>query len=91
MNTLPSPHEQSPTEYWNSLIDEDDAAKFLSLSKRTLQKFRNCGGGPQYIRISSRCIRYRRDDLRAWSEERAFNNTSEYLPAATNCEGVCGG
>ena len=31
----------------------------------------------RYIAISSRCIRYRRIDLRAWSEARVRTSTSD--------------
>lgn len=60
-----------------ALIDEADAARFLDLSKRCLQAWRCRGGGPPFIRISSRCIRYRIADLIAWSEERKRESTSQ--------------
>lgn len=46
-------------DYWFQLIDEKPAADFLDLTDRTLQKFRQQGGGPPFVRISSRCIKYR--------------------------------
>ena len=57
-------------DYWHSLVDEKAAAAFLKLTDRTMQAYRHRGGGPRYIRLSSRCIRYRRVDLRAWVEAR---------------------
>ena len=70
------PAEGGPT-YWHSLIDEKAAADFLGLTDRFMQHRRQQGGGPRYIVISSRCIRYRRTDLRAWSEERLRTSTSD--------------
>ena len=63
--------------YWNALIDEKAAGDFLSVTDRFMQHRRQQGGGPRYIVISSRCIRYRRIDLRAWSEARLQTSTSD--------------
>ncbi len=63
--------------YWNALINEKAAAEFLGLTDRFMQHRRQQGGGPRYIAISSRCIRYRRIDLRAWSEARLRTSTSD--------------
>ena len=71
------PARDDVSDYWNGLIPERDAAKFLRLTPRTLQSYRQKGGGPRYISISSRCLRYRRIDLRAWAEGRMRSSTSE--------------
>ena len=65
------------SDYWNCLINEKAAADFLGLTPRTMQAYRQHGGGPRYISISSRCLRYRRTDLRAWAEGRMRSSTSE--------------
>ena len=65
------------SDYWYALINEKAAAVFLGLTDRTLQKFRQMGGGPRYIRLSSRCLRYRRVDLREWAEARVRTSTSD--------------
>ncbi len=57
-------------DYWYGQINEKVAAAFLDLQARTLQAYRQRGGGPRYVAVSARCIRYRRVDLRAWAEER---------------------
>lgn len=64
-------------DYWFSLIREKDAADFIGLVDRTLQQFRQKGGGPIFVRISSRCIRYRRIDLREWAEGRLRTSTAD--------------
>jgi len=63
--------------FWLELINENHASQFLGLSPRTLQSFRYRGTGPKYIRLSSRCIRYRRFDLKEWSDSHIRSNTSE--------------
>ena len=64
-------------EFWFSLIDEKEAASFLGLTDRTLQKYRQRGGGPKFVRVSSRCVRYRRYDCNQYSEARLRASTSD--------------
>ena len=61
------------------LIKEDDAASFVGVTRRALQQWRFNGSGPPYVRISKRCIRYRRKDLIHWSESFLRKNTSEEI------------
>lgn len=64
-------------EYLNQLINEKAAAAFLGYTVRALQNWRLRGGGPKFVKVSKRSIRYRRRDLIEWSEERLRSNTSE--------------
>jgi len=43
---------------------------------------RHRGGGPRWIRIDARSVRYRPEDVEAWLEERAAATASEAPPAA---------
>ncbi len=70
---------QSITQLSNdldALIGEMMAARFLGVSARALQKWRHEGNGPKFVRVSSRCIRYRRRDLIEWSEARIKTSTA---------------
>ena len=60
----------------------DEAAAFLRLSPRTLEKQRVVGGGPRFRKFGRRVL-YAVEDLEAWSSARAFEMTSdpEYLAA----------
>ncbi len=64
-------------DHLDRLIPEQEAAKFLGYSVRALQNWRVRGGGPQFVRVSKRSIRYRRRDLIVWCESRLHSNTSE--------------
>lgn len=77
MNFGNSDHEHDPG-YYDRLILERDAAEFLGYSVRALQNWRVRGGGPAFVRVSARSIRYRRRDLIEWADERVRFNTSEY-------------
>ena len=69
-------------EFWYSLVTEKDAAAFLNLTDRTMQAYRQKGGGPKYIFLSKRCLRYRRIDLHFWAESRVRKSTSDTGQAA---------
>lgn len=64
--------------YYDSLINERVAADFLGYTVRALQNWRVRGGGPNFIKVSSRSIRYRRRDLIAWAESLLVANTSQF-------------
>lgn len=64
-------------DYLDRLIDENEAAAFIGYSVRALQGWRVKGGGPRFIKVSSRSIRYRRRDLIEWAESRLRASTSE--------------
>lgn len=59
------------------LLTESQAAYVLNLSPRTLRNWRHRGGGPKFVKHSSRCIRYRRSDLADWVSQRVRKSTSD--------------
>ena len=68
--------DQDQRDYLETLITEQEAASFLGLSVRFLQNRRTRGGGPAYVGISRRCVRYRRRELIAWSNALSRAHTS---------------
>jgi predicted DNA-binding transcriptional regulator AlpA len=52
-----------------------EAATFLSLSARTLEKHRTYGTGPAYRKLGGRVV-YSMDDLQRWAERGAVTSTS---------------
>lgn len=61
----------------HTLLDEEQAADYLGLSPRTLQNFRVRGGGPDYVKLGARAVRYRLSDLDEFIEDRVRSNTSQ--------------
>ncbi len=59
------------------LLTEVEAAGRLGFTPRFLQDRRMRGGGPRYVRVSARAIRYRPEDLAAWAAERIRTSTSD--------------
>ena len=58
----------------------EEAAAYLRLSPRTLEKQRVIGGGPRFHKFGRR-VMYALTDLEAWASERSFETTfdPEYI------------
>ena len=67
-------NEQSDLD---QLLTEKEAAELICYSQRALQNWRVRGGGPAYVKVSSRSIRYQRRDVLNWIEQRKRKHTSE--------------
>jgi transposase len=57
-------------------LNNDEAAQFLNLSPRTLEKQRVIGGGPRFRKFGRRVL-YAVIDLEAWANERTCESTSD--------------
>ncbi|WP_334150419.1 helix-turn-helix transcriptional regulator [Hyphomicrobium sp.] len=53
-----------------------EAARFLGLSGRTLEKHRTYGTGPAYRKLGGRVV-YAIEDLQAWADRGAVTSTSD--------------
>jgi excisionase family DNA binding protein len=60
----------------DQLLTTKEAADFLSLSHKTLEYFRVAGGGPRFVKLAPKAVRYRKADLDAWVEASARTSTS---------------
>ena len=58
------------------LLRTVEAARWLGLSGRTLEKHRTFGTGPSYRKIGGRVV-YSLPDLQAWADRGARRSTSE--------------
>jgi len=57
-------------------LTNDEAAAYLRLSPRTLEKQRVIGGGPRFRKFGRR-VMYAVADLDAWAADRSFETTSD--------------
>jgi hypothetical protein len=57
-------------------LTNNEAAAFLRLSPRTLEKQRVIGGGPRFRKFGRR-VMYAIADLEAWADARSFEMTSD--------------
>ncbi|MBK6869125.1 MAG: helix-turn-helix domain-containing protein [Burkholderiales bacterium] len=57
-------------------LTNDEAAEYLRLSPRTLEKQRVIGGGPRFRKFGRR-VMYAMVDLDTWAADRSFETTSD--------------
>ena len=57
-------------------LTNNEAAAFLRLSPRTLEKQRVIGGGPRFRKFGRR-VMYAISDLEAWADARSYEMTSD--------------
>jgi predicted DNA-binding transcriptional regulator AlpA len=69
---MPDPLAGFPPRY----LRTPEAARFLGLSHRTLEKHRTYGTGPTYRKIGGRVV-YALEDLQAWAERGSKTSTSD--------------
>jgi len=69
----PAAAPQSPSTRY---LTNDEAAAFLRLSPRTLEKQRVIGGGPRFRKFGRR-VMYAVVDLEIWADARSFEMTSD--------------
>lgn len=69
-------------DYLDRLINEREAADLIGYTVRALQNWRVRGGGPKFVKVSARSIRYRRRDLRDWINSLTITSTSDYSDGA---------
>jgi len=69
---MPDSSYQLPPRY----LRTPEAARFLGLSGRTLEKHRTFGTGPIYRKLGGRIV-YALDDLQAWADRGLRQSTSD--------------
>lgn len=60
------------------ILNAEQAAQFLGVSKSTLAKMRLYGRGPVYLKLGRR-VAYAREDMMTWLTRNRFTSTSEYV------------
>jgi len=63
----------------NPILTAPDAANILRVHLRTLERWRQTGEGPRYVKMGRR-VGYRRSDLEDWLEANVTTSTSEVRP-----------
>ena len=59
-----------------NFLTQEEAAKELRLSERTLERHRWSGTGPRFVKMGRR-IFYRPEDIEDYTAERTFSSTAE--------------
>lgn len=61
---------------FNKFLTQSEAADFLRLSPRTLERMRLVGSGPRFVKAGRRVL-YSFELLNEWTEAQTFQSTSE--------------
>lgn len=77
-------HDPSPEYHDDALLTPALAAAYLSLAPKTLANWRSQGGGPEFTAVSTRSIRYRFRELKAFALARTRASTSDNRSGANN-------
>ncbi len=72
---MPDPMAGLPPRF----LRTPDAARFVGISMRTLEKHRSFGTGPVYRKVGGRVV-YAVEDLQAWTMIGARRSTKEETP-----------
>jgi predicted DNA-binding transcriptional regulator AlpA len=67
-------------DFGRKLLRTREAAELLSLSARHLEDLRLKGGGPRFVRLGARAVRYAPADLASWCRARLATSTSDPGP-----------
>lgn len=70
-----APSKASPPA--QHFLTQREAADFLRLSERTLERYRRTGTGPAFVKLGRRVV-YRIADLTAFTEAHTYRSTSEF-------------
>jgi predicted DNA-binding transcriptional regulator AlpA len=54
---------------FSAFLLESEAPEYLSISKKTLQRWRFDRKGPTYAKLNNKLIRYSRSDLDDWMQQ----------------------
>ena len=79
---MPSHTDDDAAALYGLLLDPEplltapEVGCWLGVSPKTLESWRSAGGGPRYVRLSRKAVRYRRDDVKAFIEARLKAHTA---------------
>jgi predicted DNA-binding transcriptional regulator AlpA len=73
---------RTPGQSDDDLLSTHDVARWLGVSEVWLEIGRSHGYGPPFVKLSPRRVRYRRDAVLRFLDERTYRRTSEYADRA---------
>ena len=80
MNTAMTEVPQARYREAPRLLNTEEAARYLRLSPRTLERYRITGEGPEFLKVG-RLVFYEPHKLDEWLERRRRRSTSDPGPA----------
>lgn len=62
----------------DKLLNIDEVVEFTGIDRTLLARLRIEGGGPTFIKVGHRTVRYWLSDVVAWLNARRFESTAQY-------------
>lgn len=78
----------APTPHGVRHLNSDQLAKRLGVSPRQVERMRQEGSGPPFIRVGLRAVAYAEADVLAWEASRRFTSTSDETVKAARRQAV---
>lgn len=69
---------------FDPILNEEELAEWLDISRPTLQRQRSDGGGPPFIQLSARRIGYRKSAVEQWLEARTIQRVGGLVEQTTS-------
>lgn len=73
----PSAEGRPPRARARGLLTTEEAADYLALSPSTLATKRSRGGGPPFVKLSAKIVRYPIQQLDEWIQQLLVANTAQ--------------
>ena len=61
----------------SAFLSESEAAKYLGISKKTLQRWRFDHKGPAYVKLNNKLIRYHLPELDEWMDQQTITHENK--------------
>ena len=61
----------------SAFLSESDAAEYLGISKKTLQRWRFGHKGPAYAKLNNKLIRYHLPELDEWMDQQTITHENK--------------
>lgn len=76
-NNYRTPNIVDDPDWLNGVVDSAEASRLLGISVATLNTWRSRGGGPEFIKVGCRAVRYQRKQLMRFLTENRRISTSD--------------
>ena len=78
-----APDDLALLRHPDPLLAPDCVAAWLNVSVKTLELWRGTGDGPRYVRLSRKAVRYRPEDVQAFSSRTVSSTAAPTRADAT--------
>jgi predicted DNA-binding transcriptional regulator AlpA len=67
------------------VFTQRETSNYIKVPIPTLERWRQTGGGPRWVRLGARRVAYRLSDIEEWLEQRTYRHRAEELAQKAGC------